>query len=88
MLKALIIDDEESFRIVLSKYLQHLRVETSEVESGEEGLDRLKDEGFDLILLDIVMKGMDGIQTLRRIKEMRPQLPVVMVTSQSEADLA
>ena len=64
----LIIDDEESIRESLIGILNDEGYRTIYASTGEDGLERFKEESPDLVLLDIWMPGIDGIETLRRIK--------------------
>lgn len=77
----LIVDDEMDSRAMISSYLKRHGFETESVASGEECLDRLKNVGFDIVLLDITMSGMDGLLTLKRIKALDPSIKVVMVSA-------
>jgi len=76
----LIVDDEEGIRHSLSSILREEGYATESVRSGEECLEAAKHRAFDLVLLDIWLEGMDGLETLRRLNELaRP--PVVVVIS-------
>ena len=61
--RILIIDDQKVFRKKLELAVAHLNYEASSAESGQLGLDRLRKENFDLLLLDIMMPGMDGVRS-------------------------
>jgi DNA-binding NtrC family response regulator len=83
----LIVDDEssirESFKLILEgSYQVHLAA------TGESALKKLADEKIDLIFLDVRMPGMNGLETLKRIKEIDPAVEVVMVTAVNEVQKA
>jgi len=85
----LIIDDEESIRKTLAGVLADEGYEIATAASGQEGLDILQEAQPAIVMLDIAMEpGIDGIETLRRIKEMRPELPVIMITGHGEIETA
>ncbi|HLB05770.1 MAG TPA: response regulator, partial [Thermodesulfobacteriota bacterium] len=76
----LIIDDEKSIRASLKGALEDEGFEVLTAPDGESGIARASDELPDLILLDIWMPGIDGIETLNRLKRLLPKLPVVMMS--------
>jgi len=86
--RVLIVDDEESVRTVVSAFLQRRGYEVVAVGSGPMALARLIGFHPDMILLDIRMPGMDGIETLRKIRELVPSTPVIMVTATDEEEVA
>lgn len=67
--KILVVDDDASIRLLVSDVLTDQGFSVATAASGEEAIDRLEREGFDLILLDIMMKGMDGLEVCRRIRD-------------------
>ena len=77
----LIVDDEKNIRLTLSQSLESLELETDTAVNGEEALDKLKEKGFGLILLDLNMPGMDGMEVLRRVREIRPDIRVIIITA-------
>jgi len=77
----LIVDDEKNIRLTLSQALEALGVETDTATNGEEALAKLKEKGFGLILLDLKMPGMDGMEVLRRVREIRPDIRVIIITA-------
>ena len=77
----LIVDDEKNIRLTLSQALEALEVETDTAANGEETLAKLKEKEFCLILLDLKMPGMDGMEVLRRVREIRPDIRVIILTA-------
>lgn len=83
----LVIDDEEDLRLTLRSILKK-DYSPQLASSGKEGLKLLKDQNFALVLLDIRMPEMDGLQVLKKIKELNETLPVVMVTASRDVKSA
>ncbi len=79
--RVLIVDDEEVIRRCLARLLRDEDYEPLEAACGEEALTVVQHESLDALLLDIRMPGLDGIATLRKVKEFDATLPVVMVTA-------
>src|SRR4051812_4603925 len=77
----LIIDDEESIRESLQTLLELEGYAVETAGSGEEGLQRLGERPFDLVLLDLALPGRDGMEILKDIRARDPQLSVVMITA-------
>jgi CheY-like chemotaxis protein len=77
----LIVDDEKNIRLTLSQVLEILGAEIDSASNGEEALAKLEEKDFGLILLDIRMPGMDGMEVLRRVREIRPDIRIVMITA-------
>jgi DNA-binding NtrC family response regulator len=77
----LIVDDEKNIRLTLSQALETLELETETAVNGEEALAKLDAKPFGLILLDLKMPGMDGMEVLRRVREARPNIKVVIITA-------
>ncbi|NGZ26217.1 MAG: sigma-54-dependent Fis family transcriptional regulator [Magnetococcales bacterium] len=84
----LIVDDEESIRTSLRGILEDEAYMVEEASSGEEALDKIAASSFSAILLDIWMEGIDGIETLRRIKQDESLLPVIMMSGHGTIDTA
>ena len=76
----LLVDDEEKFLEVLSERLKLRGVEVDSVTSGEEAIDKVGEHNFDAIVLDLAMPGIDGIETLRKLREKNPQVQIIMLT--------
>jgi DNA-binding NtrC family response regulator len=86
--RVLIVDDEERFRITLSKLLKVKGLEVKALGSGREALEELREVSYDVILLDVKMPEMDGVQALAEIKKQNPQLEVIMLTGHASVDVA
>ena len=86
--KALIIDDEEDYRIIISEILKSAGFDVSQAPDGNEGLECLKKSSFDLILVDWMMPKMDGEQFCRVLREdiALKDIPVIMLTVKQTAD--
>lgn len=82
--KILIIDDEDSIHLLYSEEFEEEGYEVYGALSGEAALDKLNDISPDLVILDINMPGMDGIEVLRKIKEINPNLPVILSSAYQE----
>jgi two-component system NtrC family sensor kinase len=79
-LRLLLVDDEEDFRRTVSKRLLKRGIEARQAGSGEECLDLLQQNPADVVVLDVKMPGIDGIETLHRIKELYPKTEVIILT--------
>lgn len=76
----LVVDDEGANRYSVSKTLQRVGYIVAEAASGEEALEAMGDQEFDVVLTDIRMAGIDGIELLRRVKEKAPDAIVILMT--------
>ncbi len=90
MAKILVIEDEASIRRVLVKILseENKTYQLEEAEDGLIGIEKIKDEEYDLVLCDIKMPKMDGIEVLEAIKKIKPEVPVVMISGHGDLDTA
>lgn len=88
MSKVLIIDDERPIRNSLKEILEYEKLTVKEATNGIEGLDVLSKNDFDLILCDIKMPGMDGIELLSKIQEEKPEIPVIMISGHGNVETA
>ena len=84
----LLVDDEKEFLETLMKRLLKRGIKVAGANSGEEALRILKETPPDVVLLDVRMQGMDGIQTLREIKKIRPLVQVIMLTGHANLEVA
>jgi len=88
--RLLVIDDNETNRDLLSRQLARYGYVVATASDGKEGLDRLEKEDYDLVLLDVIMPRMDGVETLQRIQadDRLATIPVIMLSSLDEVDSA
>ncbi|MDD2541822.1 MAG: sigma-54-dependent Fis family transcriptional regulator, partial [Desulfuromonadaceae bacterium] len=84
----LIIDDEKDIRTALAGILEDEGYQVLTAESGAEGIECARQELPDLILLDIWMPGMDGLETLEKLKEQLPQITVIMISGHGTIETA
>lgn len=87
-LKVLIVDDEVEFVETLAKRMNKRNVKASGVNSGEEALEFLDQYPTDVVVLDVKMPGIDGIQALREIKLRYPLIEVIMLTGHANVEVA
>jgi len=90
MSKILIIEDEAAIRRVLVKILseENEGYEVAEAEDGLVGIESIKKEDYDLILCDIKMPKMDGVEVLEAVKKLKPEIPIVMISGHGDLDTA
>jgi two-component system, NtrC family, nitrogen regulation response regulator NtrX len=84
----LVVDDEERIRQSLNGVLKDEGYEVAEAKDGVQALKQIESDPPDVVLLDIWMPGMDGIETLERIKTQTPNLPVIMISGHANIELA
>ena len=84
----LLVDDEERFRTNLSKMLTAQGFEVTAVDSGLKALDELAQQSYDVILLDMRMPAMNGLETLAAIKQSHPEAEVIFLTGHASVDAA
>jgi len=78
--KILIVDDEEPVRMLFKDLLTREKHDVKYVSSAEEALDYIEKDEFDIMLLDIKLPGITGVEALKLVKEKRPNLTVIMIT--------
>lgn len=88
MAKILIIDDEKSIRFTLKDILEYENYQVFEAKDGEEGLEMIQKEDFDVVLCDIKMPKMDGIEVLEKTVEMGKDVPFIMVSAHGTIETA
>ena len=84
MKRILLVDDEEGTQLLYHEVLEEDGYEVHTALTGEDALQKLKIVSFDLVILDINMPGMSGIEVLRKIKGKKPNMPVVLSTGYHE----
>ncbi len=90
MAKILIIEDEATIRRVLMKILteENENYQVEEAEDGLVGIEKIKKEDYDLVLCDIKMPKMDGVEVLEAAKKIKPETPIVMISGHGDLDTA
>ena len=84
----LVVDDEKNYPLILSAVLEEEGFEVLTANSGREALEIQKTSDVDLILTDMKMPSMDGIELLEKIKARDPDMPVIMMTAYGSIDKA
>ena len=82
----LVVDDEEQFLDVFSKRLEGRGLKVDKAVSGEEALNRVKGKDFDTIILDMMMPGISGLDTLKRLKEENPEVQIIILTGHATVE--
>lgn len=84
----LVTDDERAIRNTLKEILEFEDYQVSTAESGQQSLDFIAENNVDLMFLDIKMQGMDGIETLKKIRELGHRFPVIMISGHGNIEIA
>ena len=85
-IRVLVVDDEDDFRETVVKRLRARKLEAEGADSGAAALELIKEREFDVMVLDVKMPGMDGIETLRQVKQTRPEIEVIMLTGHASVE--
>ncbi|QIA09734.1 sigma-54-dependent transcriptional regulator [Draconibacterium halophilum] len=88
MSKILVIDDERSIRNTLKDILEYEKYEVDLAEDGTKGIEKIRTAEYDIVLCDIKMPGLDGIEVLERLVVLAPDTPVVMISGHGNIDTA
>ena len=90
MSKILVIEDEAAIRRVLIKIIseESYSYDVEEAENGLDGIEKIKDNDYDLVLCDIKMPKMDGVEVLEKAKKIKPEIPFVMISGHGDLDTA
>ncbi len=88
MSKILVIDDERSIRNTLKDILEYEKYEVDLAEDGTKGIEKIRSAEYDVVLCDIKMPGLDGIEVLERLVVLAPDTPVVMISGHGNIDTA
>ena len=86
LFNVLIVDDEQEFRDMTIKRLNKRNLQCEGAENGEQALECIKKGDFDVVLLDVKMPGMGGVETLKEIKRIKPLIEVVMLTGHASVE--
>jgi DNA-binding response OmpR family regulator len=84
----LIVDDEKTIRLAMSMALEKLDIPVETAASGEEALAKVAQGGYELMLLDVRLPGLDGMEVLRQVSQQLPELKVIIITAYGSIDLA
>lgn len=85
IIKILVVDDEYLIRNVIKEYCQNEGYKVDEAENGEEAIDKVYDNDYDLIIMDIMMPDMDGYEASREIKDIK-DIPIIMLSARTEEE--
>src|SRR5690606_5061856 len=88
MARVLIVDDEEAIRRTLKDILTFEKFAVDEAKDGLDGLAKIKKNDYDVVLMDIKMPNMDGMDALERLQDIQPDLPVIMISGHANIDNA
>ena len=87
-MKILVIDDERSIRNTLKEILEYENYKVETIESGKQALKLIEKNDFDLVFCDIKMPEMDGIEVLKEIEKLKPEIPVIMISGHGNIETA
>lgn len=85
-IRVLVVDDEADFTALFAKRFTKRGMEVATAGGGEEGLAHLAANEVDVVVLDVMMPGMDGIETLKELKKRHPDVEVIMLTGHGSVD--
>ena len=88
MSRILVIDDKRSIRNTLKDILEYEKYEVDLAEDGNKGIEKIRSAEYDIVLCDIKMPGLDGIEVLERLNVLAPDTPVVMISGHGNIDTA
>ncbi len=85
-IRLLLVDDEEDFITTLANRLKKRKLDVTGAGSGSEAIELIKQKSFDVAIVDVKMPGIDGVETLRQIKQVRPLIEVIMLTGHASVE--
>ena len=86
--RILLVDDEKEYVEAMSERLSLRDYDVTTAFNGDEAIEKVKSYLFDVIILDVLMPGMSGVETLRKIKEIKPLIEVIMLTGNATMETA
>lgn len=86
--RLLLVDDEDQFVEVLAERLEARNLDVRTACSGDEAIAKLQEQESDVVILDVLMPGKDGLETLKEIKQIRPIVEVIMLTGHATVETA
>lgn len=86
--KVLLVDDELEFTTYVRKRLARRGIEVDAVHDGASAIERVRRVEYDVLILDMLMPGLDGMETLRAVQAIRPELPVIILTGHRKVETA
>jgi len=85
--KILIVDDQKGIRLLLTEVFRHEGYQTFQASDGKQAVEIMRAENPELVLLDMKIPGMDGLDILRRIRAINPEVRIIMMTAYGELDM-
>lgn len=85
-IQMLLVDDEDDFRTTLANRLKLRKIDVTDVASGDEAIEMVKQRSFDVAVIDVKMPGTDGIETLKQVKKIQPAIEIVMLTGHASIE--
>ncbi len=82
----LLVDDEDDFRTTLANRLKLRKIDVTDAASGNEAIELVKQKSFDVAVIDVKMPGIDGIETLKQIKQIKPAVEIIMLTGHASIE--
>ena len=86
--KVMLVDDEKDFLDTLCKRLTKRKLDVTSANSGREAIAKIQEFPVDVVVLDVRMPGMNGIETLKEIKKIKPSVEVIMLTAHADVQVA
>jgi len=85
-IRILLVDDEEDFRTTLASRLKKRKLEVLDVENGYKAVEAVRSKPIDVAVVDVKMAGLDGLETLKQIKQINPHIEVIMLTGHASVE--